>query len=192
MYGALLLAGLAVIGQAKAWLQGPDLRFLTVTRVKPVPVVTEQVKWLRGKTKVERVEVPVEVIRTVTPKVADRLREDFKLDLNTLRSEKKELVDVREVPKAPYGGEMALTVHTETGKVDTIFRPKPQPFLELGGLREAGVGYDPLNAAVRVYGRMDVGRVGPVVVNGEVFAVKPLRPGEKADFGGAINASVRF
>lgn len=191
VYGAVLLAGVAVIGQVKAWLQGPDLRFFTLTRVRPGPVrLVEAKQTVKEKRTV--IQGPVVVIKEPSPKTAKWIQTEFGTSVEKLHAEGKELVGVRDVPKAPYGGKVELTYDTKTGEIDSIFRAKPQPFLELGGPREAGIGYDPLNAAVRVYGKMDVGRVGPVVINGEVFAAKPLRPGEKADFGVVVNASVRF
>lgn len=196
LYVLLIVAVLAAWGWVKPLIEGPDLRFSTITRTRPVPVKVETVKWL---TKVERqitrqrVEVPVEVIREVPAKVEQRLVNDFQIKLPELQSEGRELVDIVGVPKAPHGGEMALTIHTATGKIDSIFRPKAAPFVEAGGMREAGVDYDPLGVAVRGYYRQDLIRIGPGIVNAKVFAAAPLRGSARApEYGASIGVAIRF
>lgn len=194
LYAAIVLAILAAWGWVKPFIDGPDLRFSTITRTRRVAVKVETVRWLtKVETQVKRERVPVEVpvIVEVPAKVEKRLEEDFQIKLPELREEGRELIDIQEVPKAPHGGEMALTIHTKTGKVESIFRPKPAPFFELGGLREAGVDYDPLSAAVRGYYRQDLVRIGPGVVNAKVFASAPLR-GSVPEYGVSVGVAVRF
>ncbi len=194
-YAFIVLLGLAAWGWIKPWIEGPDLRFSTITRTRPVPVKVETVRWMTKvatKIKRERVEVPVEVIREVPVKVAERLKEGFKVSLPDLRAEGRELVDVLEVPKAPHGGEMALTVQTATGKIDGIFRAKPAPFFEAGGLRELGGGYNPFSGTAILSYRQDLVRIGPVVVVGRGYLAAPLKPGQAVDVGGDINAVIRF
>jgi hypothetical protein len=195
-----LLAGvvvgmLALVGWIKPYLAGPDLAMTTIYRPKPVPVHVETVKWLKKvETKVvkERIEIPVEVIGDVPLSEAKRLAEDFHISIPDLQKENRKLVDVLDVPKAPHGGEMALTVNTASGKIDGIFRPKPAPMIEVGGLREAGAEFDPLNNAVTGYYRQDLLRVGPVVISGRAFVTGPLTPRNAPTYGAAIGAAVRF
>lgn len=197
-YGFVVIALLAAWGWVKPFLDGPDLRFSTITsRTRPVPVKVTEVKWLtkvETQIKRERVEVPVVVIREVPAKVEERLKEDFGIKLPDLRDEGRELVDVLDVPKAPNGGEMALTIHTTSGKIDGTFRARPAPFIEFGGLREAGVDLDMINTAVVGYYRQDLARVGPAVVNGKVFAAVPVAGGEagQANAGASIGVAIRF
>jgi len=192
---AVVVGILFVVAQVKSYLGAPDLALTSIYRPKPVPVKVETVKWItkvETKIKRERVEVPIEVIREVPVAVERKLRDAFQIKLPDLRAEGRELVDVLEVPNAPHGGEMALTIHTATGKIDGIFRPKPAPFVELGGLREAGLEYDPLIAATTVYYRQDLLRVGPAIVNARVFVTAPLSPGETPDYGATVGVAVRF
>lgn len=195
-YALLFTALLAAYGWVKPYVAGPDLATSTIYRPRPVPVKVETVKWLtKVETKVKRetVTVPVEVIREVPAKVDKRLTDDFKITLPDLWEEGRELVDILAVPEAPRGGEMALTVHTSTGRIDGIFRPKPAPFIELGGMREAGVYVDPLNAAVVFNYRQDLVRLGPVIINGQAFATAPLRPhGDGSRVGVIVGGTVRF
>ncbi|HYM59481.1 MAG TPA: hypothetical protein VEZ11_01170, partial [Thermoanaerobaculia bacterium] len=169
--GAIVAGVLALVGWIKPYLQGPDLALTTIYRPKPVPVKVETVKWLsRVEVKREQVTVPIEVIREVPAKEEEHLHANFGIHLLDLKAENKELVDVLAVPRAPYGGEMALTANTATGKVDGIFRPNAAPFIEFGGIREAGLDYDPLQRRAHGYYRQDLVRVGPGVINGKVFA----------------------
>ncbi len=191
LLAALVIAALAIVGWIKPYLSGPDLGVATVYRPKPIPVRVETVKWLE---RVERktVTVPVEVIREVPPKTEEQLETKFGFGLSDLKSEGKDFVDVLAVPKAPHGGEMALTVNTTTGKVAGTFRPNPSPLIELGGMREVGFEYDPLNTMAGGYYRQDLVRIGPGIVNGKAFARLPVTPGSKADFGVTIGVAVRF
>ncbi len=189
---AIVVGLLAAIGWVKPYLAGPDLAVTTIYRPRPVPVEVERVKWLtRTEVKTERVEVPVVVIREVEPKIEKKLAEEFNLELPKLAAENRALVDVVAVPRAPYGGEMALTVSTEAGTIEGIFRARPAPFLELGGMRELGVDYDPFNRAASGYYRQDLVRIGPAVINGKAFAELPLGGGS-ASAGASIGVAVRF
>lgn len=194
-YGLLLVAVLAIAGWVKPYLNGPDVALTTLYRTKPQPVAAPTVKWLtrvEHKTVTERVEVPVEVIRELPAKETKRLEEDFGLKLPELRAENRELVDILAVPKAPRGGEMALTVNTGSGKIDGIFRAKSAPFVELGGMREVGIDYDALNRAASGYYRQDLVRIGPAIVNGKAFAGVPLTPGKSSTLGVMVGVAVRF
>lgn len=192
-----LLAGIVIgalwfVAQVKSYLGGPDLALTTIYRSKPVPVEVERVKWLtKTKIKVERVEVPVEVIREVSPKIEKKL-EGFNINLEKLHAEKKELVDVLDVPKAPRGGEMALTVDTDSGQITGTFLPKKTPLIEFGGIREVGIDYNVLRSGVTGYYRQDLVRLGPAVVNGKAYATVPLTPGTTADYGVSVGVAVRF
>jgi hypothetical protein len=197
---AIVVGVLFVVGWIKPYLNGPDLALTTIYRPKPVPVRVETVKWLKGDTRVktERVEVPVEVIREVPAKVEKQLL-GFGLSLKDLQAKKEELVDVLDVPRAPHGGEMALTVNTETGKIDGTFKPKAAPLIEFGGIRAAGGAFDPIAKRIVGYYRQDLIRVGPVVVNGRVSAGAPLAVGASSsngrrvlDYGVEIGAEIRF
>lgn len=197
VYGIILIAALAAWGWVKPWITGPDVVFGTMTRTVrvPVPVEVESVKWLRKVERV-RVEVPVQVIREVPAKQAKMLADKFDLKLPEMHAEGRELVDVIEVPPAPRGGEMALTV-SAAGEIAGIFREKPAPFLEIGGVREVGVDYDAVNGSLLGYYRQDLARVGPAVINGKVFGGVPLgvSPGGRnngANFGASIGVAVRF
>jgi hypothetical protein len=194
-YALIVVALLAAWGWAAPFVSGPDLAIATIYRPKPVPVEVETVRWLtkvETQIKRERVEVPIEVIREVPAKIEKRLEENFAITLPELRAEGRELVDVIAVPPAPRGGEMALTVQTSTGKIDGIFRAKSAPFIELGGMREAGVDYDAINSAVIGYYRQDLLRVGPGIINGKVFASAPLAAGQAPDYGASIGVAIRF
>jgi hypothetical protein len=188
---AIVVAILALVGWIKPYLAGPDFATTTIYRVRPVPVEVERVRWLeRVKVRTERVEVPVEVIREVPAKVEQRLADDFGIRLPELPAENREFIDVVAVPKAPHGGEMAITVSTETGKIDGIFRPLPAPLVEFGGIRELGVDYDPINATAGAYYRQDLVRLGPAVVNATAFARASREAG--SDIGGKIGVAIRF
>ncbi len=191
---AIVVGALALVGWIKPYLQGPDLGLTTIYRPKPVPVKVETVKWLsKVEVRREQITVPIEVIREVPEQEAEHLHANFGLSLLDLKAENKELVDVLAVPRAPYGGEMAITAGTVTGKVDGIFRPHAAPFIEFGGIREVGLDYDPLQARAHGYYRQDLVRVGPGIVNGKVFAAVPLTPGGPApDYGVTIGVAVRF
>lgn len=194
-YTALVVAVLAAIGWVKPYLVGPDLALATIYRPKPVPVEIETVKWLtkvETKTVKERVEVPVEVIRELPVKETKRLEEDFGLALSELRADNRELVDVLAIPRAPRGGEMAVTINTESGRIDGVFRPKAAPLFELGGMREVGIDYDPINAVATGYYRQDLVRVGPAIVHAKAFAGASLGPGKGSTAGVSIGVAVRF
>lgn len=192
MLGAIVAGVLVLVGWIKPYLQGPDLALTTVYRPKPVPVKVESVKWLT-KVERERITVPVEVIREVPAKEAERLHTDFHLDIAELKAANAELVDVVAVPRAPYGGEMALTANTSTGKIDGIFRATPAPLVEFGGLREVGVDVDPLQRRAHGYYRQDLVRLGPAVINGKAFVGAPLTPAGRApDWGITVGVAVRF
>lgn len=195
LVGALVGGLFLAAGWIKPYLAGPDLS-ATIYRPKPAPVEVERVKWLtkvERRTVKERVEVPVEVIRELPAKEARRLEADFGIKLPELAAENRALATVLEVPRAPHGGEMAITVNTETGLVDGIFRAKRARFIQVGGIREAGLEYDPLNQAATGYYRQDLVRIGPAVIGGRVFASAPLQPGGAgADVGAAVSVSIRF
>jgi hypothetical protein len=195
IYPLIGIALLAAIGWIKPYLAGPELSsMVTMVRVKPVPVPTETVKWL---TKVDKrivrdtVTIPVEVIREVPAKQAERLHQDFNITLPELRETNRELANVVEVPPAPRGGEMAITVNTESGAIGGIFRAKPSPLIEFGGLREAGVEFDAMNTIATGYYKQDLIRIGPAVVNGRVYASLPGGARSPAA-GAAIGVAVRF
>jgi hypothetical protein len=195
LLASIVVGVLAAYGWIKPYLNGPDLALSTIYRPKPVPVKVETVQWMNDVRVVrERVAVPggVEVVHDIPPKVAKRLVDDFHISLPDLQKEHRELVDVLDVPKAPHGGEMALTINTETGNVNGIFRPKPAPFIELGGIREAGAAFDPLNKAVTVSYRQDLARVGPIVISGRAFVTGPITPGRAPSYGVEIGGSFRF
>ncbi len=179
----IIVAALALVGWIKPYLTGPDLAFTTIYRPKPVPVKVETVKWLT-KVKTERVEIPIEVIRTVTPAQEKRLSE-FGIALPQLASEHKQLLRVFDIPKAAYGGELAVTASTESGRVDGVFLPKRAPFIALGGLREAAIDFDVISRKPGGHYRQDLVRVGPAIVTGEAF----VRGGKS---GAAIGVAVRF
>jgi hypothetical protein len=190
---SLLLAVLAgvlfLVGWIKPYLEGPDLAITTIYRPRPVPVQIETVKWLtkvETRTVKERVEIPVEVIRELPAKEARRLENDFGITIPELRADSRELVDILTVPKAPHGGEMALTVNTGTGDIDGIFRAKRAPFVQLGGVREAGVAYSVIDRSAEGYYRQDLVRVGPAVVHGRAFATTT------GDYGVTVGVGVRF
>jgi hypothetical protein len=193
-----LLAGIVVgalflIGNIKAYLD-PISSMSTIYRPKPVPVKVETVKWLKGDIRVKKeiVNVPVEVIREVPAKTNKRLEDDFHINVKDLMAEHKALVDVVDVPKAPHGGAMALTIDTDSGKIENTFRPNAAPVIEFGGIREAGAEYNVLQKGVTGYYRQDLVRIGPVVVGGRVFVTAPLAPGTPASYGASVGASVRF
>lgn len=188
---AIVVGTLFLIAQAKSYLSGPDLALTTIYRPKPVPVPVETVKWMT-KVKKERVEVPMEVYRDVPAKVEKRLEKDFNIRLPELRAENKELADILAVPKAPRGGEMALTVNTETGQIEGIFRPKATPLIEFGGIREVGLDANIIRQGVTGYFRQDLVRLGPAVVNGKAFATVPLTAGQAPDYGVSVGVAVRF
>lgn len=183
-YGLALLALLTGLGWAKSYLQGPDLSFVTAFKVKPVPVAVTETKWL---TKVvhEKVTVLVEVVKYLPPPAAKALKDEFHVTLEQLHAENKSLATVLAVPKAPYGGDMAVTVNIGTGKVEGIFVGHSQPFFALGGLREAGVEYDVIGRSAQAYYRQDIARVGPVVVGGRASA-------SQHGFAASLTASMRF
>jgi hypothetical protein len=190
---AIAVGALIILGWVKPYLSGPDLALTSLYRPKPVHVEVETVKWLtKTKTVKERVEIPIEVIREVPVKVEKKLDEDFGIKLLDLKAQNRELVDILAVPRAPRGGEMAVTVSTATGRIDGIFRAHPAPLIELGGLREVGLDYDPLNSTATGYYRQDLLRLGPAIVNAKAFAGVPLAPGKSANVGVMVGVAVRF
>jgi hypothetical protein len=191
VYGLFVVAALAAAGWIKPYLHGPDLSLSTVYRPRPVPVRVTEVKWL---TKVEkqivRERIEVEAIRELPPKQAERLEKDFQITLPSLRTEGRDLLGVLDIPRAPHGGEIAVTVNTTTARIDGIFRPKAAPFVELGGVREAGVDFDVLSKSAIGYYRQDLVRLGPCVVNAKVFATSASGRGPAV--GAFIGVAVRF
>lgn len=186
---AIAAGALALVGWIKPYLEGPDLAMATIYRPKPVPVEVETVRWLtkvETRTTRERVEIPVEVIRELPAKETKRLEADFGVTLPELRADNRELVDILSVPKAPHGGEMALTVNTQTGDIDGIFKPKAAPLVALGGMREAGLGYNIIQRSAEGYYRQDLIRIGPAVVNGRAYATTA------GDYGVSVAVAVRF
>lgn len=193
LLAAIVVGALVLVGNIKSYLD-PISSLSTIYRPKPVPVAVEKVKWLT-KVKTVQVSVPVEVIHEVEKKEAARLDKDFGIKLDLLHDQNKELATVLSVPRAPHGGEMAITVNTLTGKTEGIFRPQAAPFIEFGGLREVGVDYEPLGKVAGGYYRQDLVRLGPAIVNGKVFAKAPISPGASArglDYGVSIGVAVRF
>jgi hypothetical protein len=185
----LVVTALALTGWLTSYIQGPDQIFSTLNRTKPVPVKVETVKWLtKTQVKTERVEIPVQVIRELPAKEAKRLESEFGITLPELQADNRELVTVKEIPKAPYGGELAITANTQSGAIDGIFRAKPRPFVEVGGLREAGVELNVLTKQPTAYYRQDLIRFGPAVIGGRAYAT----PGPRPDYGAAIVGSVRL
>jgi hypothetical protein len=197
-FSLTLLAAVAVgvlflVGWIKPYLHGPDLALTTIYRPKPVPVKVETVKWMT-KVKTEKVEVQVEVIREVPAKVEKQLL-GFGINLKELHAENKELAKILGVPRAPHGGEMALTVNTGSGEIEGIFKPKQAPFIEFGGMREVGMDYEPLGKVAGGYYRQDLVRLGPVIVNGKAFVKAPIAPAASSkgiDYGVSIGAAIRF
>lgn len=190
---AIVVGSLVLFGWIKSYVEGPNLALTSLYHPKPVPVKVEKVKWLT-KIKTEQVQVPVEVIREVPVKEAARLDKDFGIKLDLLHAENKELSTVLTVPKAAYGGEMAVIVNTGTGKTDGIFKPNGAPFIEFGGIKEIGLDYNPLSSAGTVYYRQDLVRVGPVIVNGKAFVSGSSRAGGGSlpSYGVSIGGAVRF
>jgi hypothetical protein len=185
-YACLILALAALAGWARQYLEGPEIR--TFTRAKIVPVPVESVKWVE-KVKRETVTVPVQVIRHVPAPIADKL-EPMGVDLEALHAQGSELVDVLAIPKAPQGGDLALTLNS-AGKVSGTFLAKPAPFLEIGGAKEIGAEYDPINSAVTGYYRQDFVRVGRAVIHGRAFATASSKY-QRSGVGLALGVSVRF
>jgi hypothetical protein len=195
LLAAIVIGGLFVASNIKSYLD-PISSLSTIYRPKPVPVKVETVKWLKGDVRIKRetITVPVEVIREVPAKVEKQLL-GFGISLKDLHDENKELAKVVDVPKAPHGGEMALTVNTGTGAIEGIFLAHPAPLFELGGIREVGVDYEPLGKRVGTYFRQDLGRIGPAILNVKVFAKAPITPtanGRGLDYGGSVGVAVRF
>jgi hypothetical protein len=191
LLAAVVVGGLAAYGWIAPFIHGPDFSLATIYQPKPAPVKVETVKWLT-KVKTEKVTVPVEVIRELPAKEAAHLEKDFGLKLDLLHAENKELAKVLDVPKAPNGGEMALTVNTATGAIDGVFSATRAPFFHLGGMREIGVGYDVIQRGIALHYSQDLARVGPVVLSGTVFASTPTVPGARPSYGGRIDGVVRF
>jgi hypothetical protein len=195
LLAAVAVGILALVGWIKPYLNGPDLALATIYRPKPVPVKVPEIKEIvkyRTQIKTERVEIPVEVIREVPAKVEKTLL-GYGITLKDLQTENKALATVLDVPKAPFGGGMAITVNTLDGKIDGTFLAKQAPFIQFGGIREAGIGFDPINAAARGYYRQDLVRVGPAIVNGEAFVSTPIAGGKaSANVGVSVNVAVRF
>lgn len=189
LLGGVAVGALVLVGNIKSYLD-PISSLSTIYRVKPVPVKVTEVKWMT-KVKKETIQVPVEVIREVPAKVEKQLL-GFGLNLKDLHAENKELVDVLDVPKAPHGGEMALTVNTGTGKIEGTFKAKQSPLIEFGGLREAGVDFNVIQRGVTGYYRQDLVRIGPAIINGKVFATAPLSPGTPPTYGAMVGVAVRF
>lgn len=190
---AIVVGVLLAVGWIKPYLAGPDLATTTIYRPKPVPVKVETVKWLtRTDVRTERVEIPVEVIREVPAKTAERIERDFGITLPELAADNRELVEILAVPKAPHGGEMAITVSTASGEFDGIFRPRAAPMVEFGGMREVGFDYDLLGRAGRGYYRQDLVRIGPAVFNAKAFVEAPIGAAGEFDAGVSIGVAVRF
>lgn len=187
-----IVAVLFIAAQVKSYVEGPANAFATIYRPKPVPVTAETVKWLKGDVRIQRetVKVPVEVIREVPAKVEKHLSDGFKIDLKELHAEHKELLDVLDVPKAPHGGELAVTVDSDSGKIAGTFSAKPAPLIEFGGLREIAATYDPIHRTPGVAYSQDLLRVGPVVLGGRAFVAAPKAGG--ANYGVELTAGVRF
>lgn len=188
LLAGIVIGVLALVANVKAYLD-PVSTMSTIYRPKPVPVPVETVKWLT-KTR-EVVKVPVEVVREVPPKTAKRLEDDFHLTVPSLLAEHKELLDVANVPRAPHGGEMALTLNTETGKVEETFRATAAPVIEFGGVREVGLAYDAINRGLTAYYQQDLVRLGPAIVNVRAFATAPLGSGIPT-YGATVGVAARF
>lgn len=191
LLAAVVVGILFAVATVESYLD-PISTMSTIYRPKPVIEKVEKVKWLT-KVKTVQVSVPVEVIHEVEKKGAARLDKDFGIKLDLLHAENKELATVLAVPRAPHGGEMAITVNTLTGKTEGVFNAKTAPLIEFGGIREVGVDYEPLAKVAGGYFRQDLLRVGPAVINGKVFAKAPIAPGSRGlDYGVSVGVAVRF
>lgn len=191
---AAVVAGVLFVGATlKSYISGPDLALTTIYRPKPVPVRVETVKWLKGDVRIKRetVTVPVEVIKEV-PAATEKKLLGFGITLKDLQAENKELANVVDVPKAPHGGEMAITVNTGSGKIEGTFLAKQAPLVEFGGIREAGVDYNVIQRGVTGYYRQDLVRLGPAIVNGKAFVTMPMSPNSRPAYGAMVGVAVRF
>lgn len=194
-YGIVVLVLAGAWGWLDLWANGPSI-YSTFTRKTHTREVVERTRYMTNtKIQRERVEIPVEVVREVPAKVDQQLKEDFGHNLLELKAEGRGLLEVVDVPKAPNGGRMEITMFTESGRVKATFAPKPLPAVAFGGMREFGVDLDFVRVELSGYFRQDLVRVGPAIVNGKAFAAVPLKQGAanpQVDYGVKIGVAVRF
>lgn len=191
LIAAIVVGAFFIVGWVKPYLFGPDLALTTLYRPKTVPVQAEPSKLIKN-AETKTVSTPRQVITKLPPKDDAKLKAEFGKNLADLHAENKELATVLTIPKASNGGEIAITTNNQTGVTEGIFRPKPKPFYEFGGIREVGIDYNVIQRGVTGYYRQDLVRIGPGVVNGKAFVTMPLSPGQQPSYGAMIGVAVRF
>lgn len=175
--GALLL--LFVAGLVRDYYRKPE-----PTGVRPPPVVAKPMKTVASAPK--RVVERKLVVPELPPKAVERVEQRFSLDLSA-----EELLTHVEIPKAPYGGEAAVTLPA-TGEPQVTFVANPRPFFDLGG--EWAIAGGPVlhhdgELAVRLRVAKDLARVGPVFIRVE-GAVTGARHNSELDV--AVLGEARF
>lgn len=120
------------------------------------PIVLTEVKVIREAKKVIQTR-PV-ALPVLTDKQQRSTADKFSLDMSVVS-----LLTQVEVPKAPDGGEAAVTI-TPEGSVGVTFKPNRRSFWELGGDWEIGGGLvaHGLEQGVRLHGAKDLLRAGRI------------------------------
>lgn len=127
------------------------------------------------------------VVKAPTRKQAEKLEQRFTLGLEAAGAGDAQLVNVWHIPKAPAGGEVAVTV-SPTGQASATFVEEPLPFFAWGGDWEAGAGavVDVGGGyGVRLHAGKDLLRAGRMVlkVEADLDAVRGETQGRAAVLG---------
>lgn len=158
-----ILTGVLVLfaaGAVKDWyFPGSAAGDVAGLLTRPQSQLTLQTKVVRdAPTRV--VERPV-LAPDLTERQEKKLAERFSLDLNT-----NDLLTSVEIPRAPDGGEAAVTLDSD-GQVDVTFRPNRPKFFDLGGSLEVGGGVvlNSRGQGFRLHAEKDLLRAGRMYLN---------------------------
>lgn len=188
---ALALAGLLGLLVASSIADHRRVAEAVKATTIPAPVVLQPAA-------PQKAAAPQVVTRTITryvlpPQQKQDVEQQFHLAPGTLggreTGNRDLLADVK-VPSLPSGG-TALVTQDAAGKTEVEVVANKPGFWQLGGIRETGLSWDPLNKQVQAYHQQDLLRTGKVVWGLRAFAGGGYGT-RQANYGAELRAGWRW